>query len=152
MDAGLRKTLTDVLNARKKDPTALATGSLAGRVVGNVEISGCEMKGNVSVKSPNNYTGGFVGYTTGKTEYEGLSNALGGITKLLAGLLNLIPGLGLGDLITILLGNAIPVSKLIPTGYINAKIKNCSINGLSISTSSEKTMQVDLLDNRKEQL
>ena len=138
VDAGLRKTLTDVLNARKKDPTALATGSLAGRVVGNVEISGCEMKGNVSVKSPNNYTGGFVGYTTGKTEYEGLSNALGGITKLLAGLLNLIPGLGLGDLITILLGNAIPVSKLIPTGYINAKIKNCSINGLSISTLSEK--------------
>ena len=138
VDAGLRKTLTDVLNARKKDPTALATGSLAGRVVGNVEISGCEMKGNVSVKSPNNYTGGFVGYTTGKTEYEGLSNALGGITKLLAGLLNLIPGLGLGDLITILLGNAIPLEKLIPTGYINAKIKNCSINGLSISTSSEK--------------
>lgn len=138
VEAGLRKTLTDVLNARKKDPTALATGSLAGRVVGNVEISGCEMKGNVSVKSPNNYTGGFVGYTTGKTEYEGLSNALGGITKLLAGLLNLIPGLGLGDLITILLGNAIPVSKLIPTGYINAKIKNCSINGLSISTSSKK--------------
>lgn len=138
MDAGLRKTLTDVLNARKKDPTALATGSLAGRVVGNVEISGCEMKGNVSVKSPNNYTGGFVGYTTGKTEYEGLSNALGGITKLLSGLLNLIPGLGLGDLIAILLNNAIPLSKLIPTGYINAKIKNCSINGLSISTSSEK--------------
>lgn len=138
VDAGLRKTLTDVLNARKKDPTALATGSLAGRVVGNVEISGCEMKGNVSVKSPNNYTGGFVGYTTGKTEYEGLSNALGGITKLLSGLLNLIPGLGLGDLITILLNNAIPLSKLIPTGYINAKIKNCSINGLCISTSSEK--------------
>lgn len=138
VDAGLRKTLTDVLNARKKDPTALATGSLAGRVVGNVEISGCEMKGNVSVKSPNNYTGGFVGYTTGKTEYEGLSNALGGITKLLSGVLNLIPGLGLGDLITILLNNAIPLSKLIPTGYINAKIKNCSINGLSISTSSEK--------------
>ena len=138
VEAGLRKTLTDVLNARKKDPTALATGSLAGRVVGNVEISGCEMKGNVSVKSPNNYTGGFVGYTTGKTEYEGLSNALGGITKLLAGLLNLIPGLGLGDLVTILLGNAIPLEKLIPTGYINAKIKNCSINGLSISTLSEK--------------
>ena len=138
VDAGLRKTLTDVLDARKKDPTALATGSLVGRVVGNVEISGCEMKGSVSVKSPNNYTGGFVGYTTGKTQYEGLSNALGATTKLLAGLLNLIPGLGLGDLITILLGNAIPLDKLIPSGYINAKIKNCSINGLSISTSNEK--------------
>ena len=42
VDAGLRKTLTDVLDARKKDPTALATGSLVGRVVGNVEISGYE--------------------------------------------------------------------------------------------------------------
>lgn len=50
----------------------------------------------------------------------------------------MIPGLGLGDLITILLGNAIPLDKLIPSGYINAKIKNCSINGLSISTSNEK--------------
>lgn len=133
----LGKTLGDVLDARKKDPTALATGAIAGRVEGDVEVSNIEVN-NADVKNVNNNTGGFVGYAVGKTQYDGLSNALGGLVKLLTNILNLIPGLGLGDLITILLGNAIPVSKLIPTGYINAKIKNCSINGLSISTSSEK--------------
>lgn len=133
----LKKTLGDVLDARKKDPTALATGAIAGRVEGHVEISNIEVN-NADVKNVNNNTGGFVGYAVGKTEYSGLSQALGGLVKLLTNILNLIPGLGLGDLITILLGNAIPLSKLIPTGYINAKIKNCSINGLSISTSSEK--------------
>lgn len=133
----LGKTLGDVLDARKKDPTALATGAIAGRVEGHVEVSNIEVN-NADVKNVNNNTGGFVGYAVGKTQYDGLSNALGGLVKLLTNILNVIPGLGLGDLITILLGNAIPVSKLIPTGYINAKIKNCSINGLSISTSSEK--------------
>lgn len=133
----LGKTLGDVLDARKKDPTALATGAIAGRVEGHVEVSNIEVN-NADVKNVNGNTGGFVGYAVGKTQYSGLSNALGGLVKLLTNILNVIPGLGLGDLITILLGNAIPVSKLIPTGYINAKIKNCSINGLSISTSSEK--------------
>lgn len=133
----LGKTLGDVLDARKKDPTALATGAIAGRVEGHVEVSNIEVN-NADVKNVNNNTGGFVGYAVGKTQYDGLSNALGGLVKLLTNILNVIPGLGLGDLITILLVNAIPVSKLIPTGYINAKIKNCSINGLSISTSSEK--------------
>lgn len=133
----LGKTLGDVLDARKKDPTALATGAIAGRVEGHVEISNIEVN-DANVKNVNNNTGGFVGYAVGKTQYSGLSNALGGLVKLLTNILNVIPGLGLGDLITILLGNAIPVSKLIPTGYINAKIKNCSINGLSISTSSKK--------------
>lgn len=133
----LGKTLGDVLDARKKDPTALATGAIAGRVEGHVEISNIEVN-DANVKNVNNNTGGFVGYAVGKTQYDGLSKALGGLVKLLTNILNLIPGLGLGDLITILLGNAIPVSKLIPTGYINVKIKNCSINGLSISTSSEK--------------
>lgn len=133
----LGKTLGDVLDARKKDPTALATGAIAGRVEGHVEISNIEVN-NANVKNVNSNTGGFVGYAVGKTQYDGLSNALGGLVKLLTNILNVIPGLGLGDLITILLGNAIPLEKLIPTGYINAKIKNCSINGLSISTSNEK--------------
>lgn len=137
VDAGLRKTLTDVLDARKKDPTALATGVIAGRVEGNVEISNIEIE-NENVKNLNDYTGGFIGYMSGKTQYDGLSKALGGTAKLLANILNVIPGLGLGDLITILLGNAIPLGKLIPTGYINPKIVNCNINGLTISTASDK--------------
>lgn len=133
----LGKTLGDVLDARKKDPTALATGAIAGRVEGQVLFSGIEVV-NADVKNVNNNTGGFVGYTVGVTEYDGLSNALGGLVKLLSNILNVIPGLGLGDLITILLGNAIPLDKLIPTGYINAKFVDCSIDGLNISTSNEK--------------
>lgn len=133
----LGKTLGDVLDARKKDPTALATGAIAGRVEGQVEFSGIEVAG-ATVKNVNNNTGGFVGYTVGVTQYDGLSHALGDLVKLLTNILNVIPGLGLGDLITILLGNAIPLGKLIPTGYINAKFIDCSIDVLNISTSSEK--------------
>lgn len=133
----LGKTLGDVLDARKKDLTALATGAIAGRVEGQVEFSGIEVAG-ATVKNVNNNTGGFVGYTVGVTQYDGLSHALGDLVKLLTNILNVIPGLGLGDLITILLGNAIPLGKLIPTGYINAKFADCSIDGLNISASSEK--------------
>lgn len=133
----LGKTLGNVLDARKKDPTALATGAIAGRVEGQVLFSGIEVV-KANVKNVNNNTGGFVGYTVGVTQYDGLSNALGGLVKLLSNILNVIPGLGLGDLITILLGNAIPLGKLIPTGYINAKFVDCSIDGLNISTSIEK--------------
>lgn len=137
VDAGLRKTLTDVLDARKKDPTALATGAFAGRIIGNTVVSNCELAGNVSVTSPNNYTAGFVGYIEGKTQYDGLSKALGGVATLLANILNVIPGLGLGDLITILLGGVIDVGKLIPTAYINAKIVNCHVEGLNSTIGTE---------------
>lgn len=133
----LGKTLGDVLDARKKDPTALSTGAIAGRVEGQVEISNIEVN-NANVKNVNGYTGGFVGYAVGSTQYDGLSNALGDLVKLLTNILNVIPGLGLGDLIKILLGNAIPLGKLIPTGYINPKIVNCNINSLTISTASGK--------------
>lgn len=133
----LGKTLGDVLDARKKDPTALSTGAIAGRVEGQVEFSNIEVN-NANVKNVNGYTGGFVGYAVGSTQYDGLSNALGDLVKLLTNILNVIPGLGLGDLITILLGNAIPLGKLIPTGYINPKIVNCNINNLTISTASDK--------------
>ena len=131
----LGKTLGDVLDARKKDPTALATGSLAGRIEGEVELSDIQEDG-VKVINVNNNTGGLVGYTTGITQYSGLSNALGDLVKLLTNILNAIPGLGLGDLITILLGNAIPVDKLIPTGYKNVKIINCNISNLSDTIGS----------------
>lgn len=37
---------------------------------------------------------------------------------LVLSLLNVVPGLGLGDLITILLEKALPLGNLIPTGYL----------------------------------
>lgn len=137
LEEGLRDTLTKVLDARKKDPTALATGAIAGRVEGQVELSDIEVV-NVNVKNVNHNTGGFVGYVVGTTQYDGLSNALGGTAKILSKILNVIPGLGLGDLITILLGNVIKLDKLIPIAYINPTIDNCNIEELSLSTSKDK--------------
>ena len=127
----LKDTLSALLNARAKDPTIYATGAFAGRLVGDVSIENCDVTGNVSVSNINGRTGGFVGYTEGVTQYDGLSKALGVTVDALSSLLNAIPGLGLGDLITILLDNALPVGNLIPTGYKNVIIKNCHLNNLT---------------------
>lgn len=127
----LKDTLSALLNARAKDPTIYATGAFAGRLVGDVSIENCDVTGNVSVSNINGRTGGFVGYTEGVTQYDGLSKALGVTVDALSSLLNAIPGLGLGDLITILLENALPVGNLIPTGYKNVIIKNCHLYNLT---------------------
>ena len=127
----LQDTLSALLNARAKDPTIYATGAFAGRLVGDVSIENCDVTGKVSVSNINDRTGGFVGYTEGVTEYDGLSKALGVTVNALSSLLNAIPGLGLGDLITILLDNALPVGSLIPTGYKNVNIKNCHVENLA---------------------
>ena len=127
----LKDTLSALLNARAKDPTIYATGAFAGRLVGDVSIENCDVTGTVSVSNINDCTGGFVGYTEGVTQYDGLSKALGVTVDALSSLLNAIPGLGLGDLITILLDNALPVGSLIPTGYKNVNIKNCHVENLA---------------------
>ena len=127
----LKDILSALLNARAKDPTIYATGAFAGRLVGDVSIENCDVTGKVSVSNINGRTGGFVGYTEGVTQYDGLSKVLGVTVNALSSLLNVIPGLGLGDLITILLDNALPVGNLIPTGYKNVIIKNCHLNNLT---------------------
>lgn len=127
----LKDALSALLNARAKDPTIYATGAFAGRLVGDVSIENCDVTGKVSVSNINDRTGGFVGYTEGVTEYDRLSKALGVTVNALSSLLNAIPGLGLGDLITILLNNALPVGNLIPTGYKNVNIKNCHVENLA---------------------
>lgn len=131
LNLNLKDTLEALLNARAKDPTIYATGAFAGRMVGDVVVEKCDVTGIVSVTNINDRTGGFVGYTEGVTQYEGLSQALGVTVKALSALLNVIPGLGLGDLITILLENALPVGSLIPTGYKNVNIENCHVENLA---------------------
>ncbi len=135
----LGTTLSNLLNARANDPTIFATGAFAGRIYGDVIVEDCCVTGNVEVSNVKDRTGGFVGYTEGMTEYSGLSKALGGLTDVLASLLNAIPGVGLGDLITILLGNALPVSALIPTDYIAPELKNCYVDGLNDTIGSAGT-------------
>ena len=139
VNLSLKDVLSSLLNARAKDPTLYATGTFAGRLVGDVVVENCDVTGKVSVSNVNDRTGGFVGYTEGVTEYEGLSKALELTVDVLSSLLNAIPGLGLGDLITILLENALPVGNLIPTGYKNVSITNCCVVGLvgTIGTSDK---------------
>lgn len=127
----LKDVLSALLNARATDPTLYATGAFAGRLVGDVVVENCDVTGNVFVSNINERTGGFVGYAEGVTQYEGLSEALGLTVDILSSLLNAIPGLGLGDLITILLEKALPVGNLIPTGYKNVTIHNCHVDGLT---------------------
>ena len=77
VNLNLKDTLSALLNARAKDPTIYATGAFAGRLVGDVSIENCDVTGTVSVSNINDRTGGFVGYTEGVTQYDGLSKALG---------------------------------------------------------------------------
>lgn len=134
----LKDTLSALLNARATDPTIYSTGAFAGRLVGDVVVENCDVTGEVRVSNINGRTGGFVGYTEGVTQYDGLSKTLNVTVDVLSKLLNVIPGLGLGDLITILLKNGLDVGSLIPTGYKNVVIKNCNVYGLSITTAKDK--------------
>lgn len=129
IDASLTEVLTSLLDAHKGDVTALATAAFAGRVTGKVEIENCAVSGDVSVYNVNSITGGFVGYTNGTTRYatEDIEN----LVKFLSKLLDLIPGLGLGDIITVLLGNALPLDKLIPVGYDSPLFTDCTVAGLT---------------------
>ncbi len=132
VDLNLSDTLSDLLNARKNDPTIFATGGFAGRVVGDVDIYNCAVTGSVTVSNVKNYTGGFIGYSDGVTQYSGLSSLLGGTVNTLANLLNVVPALGLGDLVTILLGNhVLNLGQLIPTGYYEPKVRSCTVDGLT---------------------
>lgn len=132
------EVLTNLLTIRAADPTSLATGAFAGRIVGDVEVSGCEVI-NASVSSINDYTGGFVGQVQGETLYTLLSGAVDGLVKLLAGVLNVVPGVGLGDLITLLLGDGengiLQAGRLMPRGYVNPLIADCSVDGFAADTT-----------------
>ena len=128
-ELNLSELLGNLLNAKQEAPDTFATGAFAGRIVGEVEVAGCEVK-NATVTNVTDMTGGFVGNAEGIAEYEGLGTALKGTVDALEGLLNVIPGLGLGDLITILLDNPnlLDVEKLLPTGYKQAVISDCHVS------------------------
>ncbi|WP_297629812.1 Cna B-type domain-containing protein [uncultured Slackia sp.] len=126
----LNGLIENLLNVRAADPS-LATGAFAGRVVGDVEVSGCEVH-EASVSSVAQMNGGFVGYAQGDTVYSILSEALDDIVKLLTNILNIIPGLGLGDLITLLLdSNIIKAGELLPVDYLNPMISHCSVHNFA---------------------
>lgn len=130
----LLEPILNLLLGDNENLTNYATGILAGRVVGQVSISGIEITNATIDNASRGYTGGIAGYVTGSTQYDGISNALGGLAIFLTDILNLIPGLGLGDLIDILLGSdsgLIKVGELIPVGYVAPVITGCTIDGLT---------------------
>lgn len=122
----LGAVLTDLLSVHQNDPTKFATGGFAGRIQGDVLVANCSVE-NAVVSNINDYTGGFVGYTEGVTKYDDVSGLFKLLVDLLEGVLNLIPGLGLGDLVTVLLENDVPIGNLIPCGYYRPQINNCSV-------------------------
>ena len=128
--------IKELLTIRKNDPSSLATGGFVGRIVGDVEVSGCEVH-KVSVSSRNAMTGGFAGYVQGETLYGPVDGLAGTLVEVLAGLLNIVPGVGLGDVITLLLGkgNILDVSKLVPRDYLNPVISDCAVREFVASES-----------------
>lgn len=122
-------SVRDLLTARAKDPTNLATGSFVGRVYGDVLLENCDVV-NATVNSGKSYVGGFVGYSAGEEKYDIVSQGLGGVLKLLTTVLNLIPGLGLGDLISIV-QNVLPLNTLIPVDYLNPHVEDCDLTNLT---------------------
>lgn len=125
-DLKLGDVIKDLLTLKQKSPDLFATGSFAGRIVGDVHVENCVVN-NASVASARGISGGFVGFTEGVEKYDGLSGLLGTVVKVLSTLLNIVPGVGLGDLITILLQNDVPLGNLIPTGYHNPVITGCGV-------------------------
>lgn len=128
----LKGLLIGLLTLQNDDPSTFATGSFAGRVVGDVVINDIEVDDATVANAASGMTGGFIGYSNGITQYEGLSDVLGGLVDLVSNLLNIIPGLGIGDLITILLrNNVIDVGRLIPVGYVSPTINRVTVNNLN---------------------
>lgn len=125
-DLKLGDVIRDLLTLKQKSPDLFATGSFAGRIVGDVHVENCTVD-EASVTSAKGISGGFVGFTEGVETYDGLSGLLGTVVKVLSTLLNIVPGVGLGDLITVLLQNDVPLGNLIPTGYHNPLIAGCSV-------------------------
>lgn len=125
-DLKLGDTVEKLLTLNSDDKDTYATGSFAGRVIGNVKLENCHVTQGY-VENTEDITGGFVGYAEGTEQYEAISGGAGVTVKFLSSLLNVIPGLGLGDVISLLLEKNIPLGRLIPIGYYKPQIMNCSV-------------------------
>lgn len=137
---GVLKLLLGNLSGLEPDPQSLATGGFAGVVKGNIQIENCNVENLHGVSNVNDRTGGFAGYVSSMTQYDLVSSGLGGLVDTLTKILNLIPLLGVGDLLTLLLnGGLLSVKNLIPIGYVNPSIQNCSVSGDTSVTGQKST-------------
>nr|WP_240951033.1 cell surface protein [Bifidobacterium sp. DSM 109959] len=126
--------LQDLLSLHKDNPSNLATGAFAGRIYGDVKVTNCAVE-DVKVSSVGNMTGGFAGYVEGATRYDVVSDIVDALAKLLAKVLNVIPFLGLGDLVTWLLNGTLGLNALVPVGYYNPVISNSTVTNFKEGTT-----------------
>ena len=146
-DGALTNVIHNLLETRQLDTTAFATGAFAGRITGGVAVTDCEVV-DADVSNVGSMTGGFVGYTSGEANY--LTEGLGEVLNFVKGLLNIIPGLGLGEIITVI-NNVADLGNLIPYSYTAPAIDNCRLIGLTGTLGNKNGSQSpivpdDLLD------
>ena len=122
--------LNSLLNVYNNDKTVLATGAFAGRIVGEVLVENCTVT-SAAVHNENSMTGGFVGYTSGITEYSTLGRAAEALVDFLEEVLDRIPGIGLDAIVKVLFENALPLDTIAPKRYINPVITSCTVSGLT---------------------
>lgn len=125
----LSKMLLEGIDA---NPSMFAAGSFAGAVCGEVRISKCSVSG-ANVTNTEDRTGGFIGDIQGKPLY--LLNEAGKLVQVLADILNMIPFLGLGNVVDVLLnGGLVNLSQLIPVGYVAPEITDCYVENVNAQT------------------
>lgn len=135
-DLKLGEALHSLFDLHNADDSVFATGAFAGRIVGDVHVSRCEVR-NIAVSNNKAMTGGFVGYIEGQTRYSLVDGISDKVIKFLTEVLNVIPGLGLDDLITLLLNNKIiAIDNLIPVGYYSPVVSNSVVSGFQQGSES----------------
>lgn len=135
-DLKLGEALHSLFDLHNADDSVFATGAFAGRIVGDVHVSRCEVR-NIAVSNNKAMTGGFVGYIEGQTRYSLVDGISDKVIKFLTEVLNVIPGLGLDDLITLLLNNKIiDIDNLIPVGYYSPVVSNSVVSGFQQGSES----------------
>ena len=139
-DLSLGDALHKLFNLHNSNASVFATGAFAGRIVGDVEVEHCTVS-DVLVSNANSMTGGFVGYIEGQPQYSIIDDISGTLINTLTSILNAIPGLGLGDLITLLLNNnIIDMDSLIPIGYYRPVISDCDVDTIVASEAGRPTI------------
>lgn len=128
---GIELHLDKLLSLYAENPSNLATGAFVGRVYGKVTVKDCAVE-DATVSSAASMTGGFAGSVEGSTDYalKGVDALISILTKIL----NLIPFVGLGDLVNWLLSSTLMLNKLIPTAYHNPVLSGCDVTDFKSGT------------------
>lgn len=126
-----------LLKGVDSDPAMFAAGSFAGSITGDVEITKCSVE-DAKVVNTADRTGGFVGNIQGKTLYT--LTEIGDLLEVIAGILKLIPFLGLGNLVDVLInGGILDLDQLIPAGYVAPTITECTLTNVNQETLGSAT-------------